>query len=422
MNPPFLIFIEQALTWADLGAVLIGIGDHLLGAPGDWGLTSERSLVDRNGGAACFHRERAREGATLTEHCESGTGNPRDGYGYDGEITLEVGRHSVHASFGAYSPPGGHISIYLTGFTSAELEAVRAVVGGIVRLPKPDMWEAVTNIKAALKMGDEDAAVRWLEGVRDHGRWFWRSRFFQLKAQLLGSTPEHTLRRLKETPSDRDAWLEAEQSPPPGLPLAQIKQMVQRMCPVSLELFGFSRWRLLEGRGPTEGLVPQVGPSINGHWLGLTERPNFRPSHDISEQMLSLSERSVSPPSAHEHFSCPKYQGMLINHARWSGGSLHLWTEWQQCTVLPHHSQPHPLLFTEGVAERVYWSWIWAPSGEADGVLVLIEQQGAPDRQESIKEDTPLRVFAWLSGTAAFQKRAMTALSADGRQWTGLEG
>jgi hypothetical protein len=413
MSPPLLLSIEPALTWPELGAICIGICDHLLGSSGSWVTTAERALEDRNGGSGCFHRERVREGATLTEHCASGSGNPRDGYGYDGTAALEVGERRVRVSFGSYQPPGGHLSLYFSGFTPAEFEAARAVVGGMVRLKKPGLWEAVTNIEAALALHDEPAAVRWLEGARDNGRPSWRARFFQLRAQLLGSTPEHTLRRLKETPSDRSAWLEAEQHPPPELPMALITQMVQRMCPVAPDLFAFARWRLFEGREPVEDFTPVGGPAIDGRWLKLVERPDFRPAHDIVKRMLSLDDQ----PGDYEHFSGSGYRGTLISRASWSEGAVHLWTEWKQGTVLPNHEQPHPMLFTEGVAERIHWSWIWPPSGEEDGVLVLIEQQGAPDRQEAIEENTPLRVFAWMCGTATFQERARAALDAEGRTW-----
>jgi hypothetical protein len=64
-------------------------------APGEWSLLSHEARPDPNGLGGCFAGRWRLGDATLDASCVSGVGNPRDGYGYDHDVSLRWGDRAL---------------------------------------------------------------------------------------------------------------------------------------------------------------------------------------------------------------------------------------------------------------------------------------------------------------------------------------
>ena len=140
-NEPRLSF-NRGASWEELRDAASQIVDELGITPAPWRRTEHQTLVDKQHMGQAFGSVWARPGAELEEVVESGSGNPRDGYGYDMRWTLvaKLGTRTllVNLSDSAWDPRPRALSFTFKGFEPRELEASKTVLRAwVAATPSP---------------------------------------------------------------------------------------------------------------------------------------------------------------------------------------------------------------------------------------------------------------------------------------------
>lgn len=149
--------------------------------------------------------------ATLEQTVQGGSGNPRDGWGYDlvMKATLPGGRR-ISVDGGAYEPRFPSLAFVLNGFSAAQFENARAA--GRARFTDDDtshpVW-ARENAQELAALGARDLACELIrEALRRKAPDFARAAQRDLRRQLIGLTDDPAARAaleaeaLRQDPTD----------------------------------------------------------------------------------------------------------------------------------------------------------------------------------------------------------------------------
>lgn len=235
-------------------------------AVGEWKLTEKTPLPhDGLGPMSELARTKwALDGATLDQKVEGGSGNPRDGYGFDMAITVSAtgddGRpRGVSLSDGSYDPAPKELVFSLSGFTAAEFLAAREA--GKQRFSRDDtanpIW-ARDNVAELKAQGAFEAArALAVEGLAQQAPAFARLSRLELRQQLIALTADPGERAALEAVSLTEdlndvARLDAVASGALVLPgwtpdrATRLLASVRPWRPTSLPLFGGAAARWLD--------------------------------------------------------------------------------------------------------------------------------------------------------------------------------
>lgn len=290
MIPTYSLFFRRAASWEELRTAWTEVILRLRGAAGPWELLERVEIQDKNAPQATFRATWSSEGAALTEEVVNGSGNPRDGYGYDVTATLEVEAEGepvlVRLKSAGYNPELTRLQLSVQA-SAERVELVRAGLRAVLgaeadRTSEPQV--AVGNVALA-RLHDPEAAVRWLREALDAGRpegaaWGWKE-LLQAAEELEAPDPQRLGRRLTEAPHDVDAWEQAALAPPPGWAAERVARVLERLRPydpgATTPPFGDEQareapWRRLEnGLGPTGSSDPLMWNLARNLYPGLPD-------------------------------------------------------------------------------------------------------------------------------------------------------
>ena len=212
-----------------------------MGAPSARWVCAERvELADSNFAGRAFRAQwtrpvRPRQKATIVEEATSGSGNPRDGYGYLNSWRLEMGTLVLELHNGSWDPRPRDLLFEVRTDTPATLEKIRKALREVLgkrRDRTAGPYVAVQNVRAVRDV-DRGRAHAWLQEALARGRpegdmENWHQLLLEREA-LEGPSEEGLARLLRDVPSDVDAWRRARTSPPCGWTPERVERVLERI-------------------------------------------------------------------------------------------------------------------------------------------------------------------------------------------------
>jgi hypothetical protein len=381
------------------------LASRLIGRPVSLDLERDTPLEDPNGAGLC--REAAwRDGdVAWTERVVGGSGNPRDGYGYDVRFELRVPRGAgtaVACMVGSsYAPYDVAFDVSIEGAAASEFGGLRTALAaffGAATDRNGAAWVARDTVVQLWNAGERDTAVALAEealaGSRagDWGR-------EELAAWLAKAVPrpDGLGARLRDAPALLDGWLEAEAAPPPGWTRERVTEVLARLCP-----FDPGRWP-----GGAPWFAHPCWPAEPGTsdpsapWWRVHIAPNHIPGSlpEALAQAITGFKWGVDwQPVAGEGGGSRVggWSWRVTRWARYGGGRAD-----------PTARVELQATLKGPVAESVRWTWIHG-EGPGDALLVVLRER-AVTRSRGPRPHG----VAWCTvGTPAFQRRCADAVAA----------
>lgn len=127
--------LPRALTPEALRPVFARVASALTGRPCAWVLQHRTKLDDENFGSdVAYEAYLTGDGAGLREKVACGPGNPRDGWGYETTVTLQV--PELHAQVWihdfAWEPLFSELRLVVEGLEASAVERLRLVLVAVV--------------------------------------------------------------------------------------------------------------------------------------------------------------------------------------------------------------------------------------------------------------------------------------------------
>ena len=387
-----------------LRALFATLASTLSGRPVSFTLVERQQLEDLNGANACF-TARWRDGPiTWSERVICGSGNPRDGYGYDLEFILSLPTRTLQVHTGGWEPVPESIDLEVNS-TAREWLTLREALRKELGAERDQCFApriAANALGELTRQGEHAAALALareaLERAKPHD---------PARAELVtwlatnDSSAGGTPMRVKEAPAQLDGWLELEQSGDGSL-----AQTFARLCPFELK-----RWKAAGlpvapwFDHPLWPFARETAPE--GTWHTVHFRPGvIGPALPSSLGKALTRWESGTHWEDHGGESIPGVDGWrweVSRRARYPEGSkvpvVHV-------TLLGARREPHewelPPLEQYGreYRELMKWSWI---AGFETGDVVLIGERSLPLRGRS--PETAAITFTAL-GSNEFRARA----------------
>ncbi len=400
------------VLWPEV-AEAFGAVAVVFGAVGPWETTGLEPSPDRNPSPQplCRAQRWTRPGAVLsilvrnTEH-----GNPRDGWGYEALVALEVpGRLRCELMERGWSPGFGRLEGVLRDATRDDHLLLRrtlaeALPGLTDRSDHPSV--VLRNIAAC---GDDHAAIEgFLRDAEDLASDPGLGRLLRLRREHMGPSAEALRRRLRLAPQDILAWREAAEDPPRGVGRGRIARVLGRLQP----------WSPAATERRIAALRPGERPAVRAAFGAVYGHPLWRPIAGEAEAWPATEPRSWWHL---DHGLGPRREdnawGECLAALLWPAlGRRYLPTchapeltrqrvagvkAWRSRRGL--HTAAS--LVVRGRSERVRWWW-WCGEGP-DDLLVMVDLRLGGERG-----GRTLGAEATAFGSAAFVAQARAALEA----------
>ncbi len=282
---------DRGVTLESLLPVLEEVASAVAGRALAWAPRARSTRRDQSSGADdLFETRCAAEGVSLTVALHNDAyGNPRDGWGYELAITLEVaeaeGTVRIQHAQGSSGVELQRLSLEVEAAPTparrrSTFESVRATLlpslgrHGLAARDETGSpmraWANVTVVSHtdrdfAIALADEALAALPTKEPDDRE---WRGRLLEARAQL-GPVPELLGERLESAPASLDAWRSALGSPPDGVTKKQITRAIARLAPYDREAVEATELAKVAGVWLEHPLWVSSGGS--GGWTELSE-------------------------------------------------------------------------------------------------------------------------------------------------------
>lgn len=378
----------------------------LQGAPVSLQCVERKDEPDANGQHPCFVSRWTAGEISLAETVQSGSGNPRDGYGYELSWVLQLPEVTLTLRSGGWEPTvSSALQLDVTGTAKTWLqvrEALRAALGAEADQSNQP-WVVRPVVTELTQEGDLATALELARaslakaGPAEYGR-----------EELIEWLAEHdpqaggAATRVKEAPASLSGWLQLEKE---GGAHAEV---FARLCP-----FDAKRWAAA-GLPPAPWFAHPLWPGVRdvgseGSWKTVHLPAAVVPmstataiSAALSGWQLSTHWRDVSGEAL--EVSDPQWRCQVARRARVMDGEalprVHVTVECSRREA-DEWSLPWRTLLSRPLREQMRWTFIGGPS--TGDVLLFVERL--------VPQGTPAAVTFTAVGSAEFIARAEQAMS-----------
>lgn len=394
-----------------LRAIFEKLASTLTGRPVSLQRLEHSVLEDLNGANACFTARWSDGPITWRERVTCGSGNPRDGYGYDLEFALVLPAHELTLRSGGWDPVPSSMVIELNSNAREWLtlrELLRRELG-----PESDQshvpWTTFDTVAVLSREGEQAAALELARECIQRAK-----STDPFREEVISWLAAHdpsaggAAMRVKEAPAMLEAWLELERQGDGSL-----SETFARLCPFELTRwraaghapgpwFAHPRWPLERAQAEQSvwrtihltathvepGFSLQLGKELTGWEWGTDWR-------DLSAEWLpglsgwrwQVSRRARYPEGAK----------VPVVHVQLSG-VRRAPEEWE----LPFEQQcPRPY------KETLRWSWL---AGMNTGDVVVLAERGLPIPRRGASPSAAAIAYTAI-GSAEFRSRAEAAVT-----------
>lgn len=401
-------------THAAVRALVEAVVAALTGQPCALTLASRQELPDQNGGRdTCFTARWTCGAVSWTEEVLSGSGNPRDGFGYDLSAVLVVPREGGELRCtlrdGGYEPKPTRFEAELSGLRGGEWlklrELLRANVGAKHDRSLAPLY--VRDVLEALRLeGDLPAALALARACLDAAgpAQYAREEIIAWLARTDPSAGGATL-RTREAPAVLDGWLELEASS------ADLESTFARLCPFDLARwtaaglpvapwFSHPRWPL------------SMAQPASAEWLGV-----HLPAPVVGLGLSTKLSQALSGWSVGEHWNDVHGEPLTTTDpsARWHVTRRARFPEGAQVPRVdvtlegelrdpPEWALPAAERWSRSARETLTFTWVGGP--ETGDAVLVIERRLPPERQPFVG------LAVTIVGSHTFRARAHEALLA----------
>jgi len=403
-------------SWDQLRQLGSEIVTALRGTAEPWIQQSRQDLPDKNYPHQAFKATWSLPGATLDEHCRCGSGNPRDGYGYQLRWQLQVhhdGTSSVFAvKCASYQASPQQVTMRLRPPSDRVATLARAVLRRVLGVEYDDVADpvwAADNVETLAAI-EPEAASRWLAEAlatpsRQHASANW-ARLLALHERFHGATDASRLQRLTQAPQDMAGWEAALAQPPPGWTTSRIQAVIDRLRPVPRDSLRLpfdppplAEWRRLQdsAAATTESRIHVVWALIYTLWPSLSGSATAWIDQVVTGPAVASTQVRALWPAG----PCLEVVGKALPVAVVERRVHTYSSDWPD---LPQVEK----MDCRPCAKKCQF-WLWGPQAEDVAMLFTRTDQGIsddPDRQGELD----LGLVLHLSGSPAFVARVEAAL------------
>ena len=318
---PFRLYFRGSANWEELRSAWSEVVTALRGTSSEWQQVEKSETEDIWVPSPPFETLWKQPGAIWRESVRRGSGNPRDGYGYDMKGTLELetadGLVKVRLAGSSWEPRPDRLDLWVYGASPAQVVSIRTALRGALGAERDisgKPWIAQDNVRYAMAV-DRDVARRWLgeslSGGKPEGAAYGWAALLSLKEELDGPSAKRLDRRLREAPQDVSAWERALVELPPAWSRERVTAILHRLRPYDPKAKSppwdrvepnSGPWRRLEnGIGPSGSENPLVWNLTRALFPGLVESDShFVAPEKVGQVILSADIRAVWADSRDE--------------------------------------------------------------------------------------------------------------------------
>ncbi|MFO0598982.1 MAG: hypothetical protein U0228_26980 [Myxococcaceae bacterium] len=344
---------------------------------------SKVSKPDPNFADACFDASWADGDVLFTESLTGADGNPRDGYGYQYALALQLGAVKVSASGFCWEPALDALTLSLQ-CSARDWVRVRELLRAELGVDRDRCLEplVINSVAPALAAdGQRDLAITLVRDCLARTA-ATKSGREELVAWLAANdvTAGGAALRVREAPMVLDGWLELERAGD-----STLGETFARLCPFdrarvpAAPWFGHPLWPL------------ERGDAVEASWFTV----HLGAGHVRTGLVFALS-RELTGWEWLEDWS--DVRGETVK----AGGGWS-WEVSRLAKFRPHASQPTVQVALRGarfegdvLADKLVWSWI--PGVEAGDVVLVVEREQ--------RHPQPAAIAFTALGSAAFRARA----------------
>lgn len=423
LRPALGLFVQAALVQSTQGQSTQG--QSMIGTS-EWTLEHRTPTRDKNGTGETFAAQWNCGNARLDETVRNGSGDPREGWGYELSMILTAPHLKVTLHSSAWTQSNSSVQVTLEGSADAFL-ALRNALSPLGKDTTDQPYLAITNVQAAQESPDlVRALVTAALAYGPPGCAGWRE-LLTLHESFAGPNLE---RRLQESPEDADAWRAAAHLPdeqrPSGLSAQRCMARAHRLAPETAEVADVAYIEQIRTVWTAHPLWPgrSLPASLRG-WHALDPGPSgggFFPAL-VFQAIRALFPEAPPVERSGLYLKTPYPQGDAHVTgevwARYTNMGLALVCRREYRTWSAAWKKAAPRARTGMNPERqAIFTWIWDDEGDHQGLLLFVEH-GAKNAEGDY---VPQGVQATWAGSPAFLERVKAALKqATPHPWQALE-